>query len=662
MAKPVSGRSDPSLQSPLDLTGTLRAAAPQPVNAPPSSSAESGPRDTQAGARLDPPPSSSLPPRSFECLDDEAVQGLLSGALEGSERLRALDHLARCPRCTEQLEDAGRSCFGGSLPLGSLVAQRYRVIRFVAQGGMGEVYEAYDGELGVRLALKVVPTGSGDERRPAVLRALTREVLLARSIAHPNVCRTYDLGRHELGPDAEPLHFLTMEFVDGERLSEHVAQGPLSLPEVHAVARDLLLGLGAAHRAGVLHRDLKSDNVMLRVGADDTLQAVIMDFGLARSLHNPNVAGGSVNQRIEGSLLYMAPEQLLAQPLSFATDIFGFGVVLFEMLTGRTPFESQITMAAAMKRCEEPPPSPSRWVSGLSPALDRVVERCLEPLPERRYPDAQAALAALEEAIAAASAPRSGPGWGHTPVLVSLLTLAGLVAPAGERTVHPVTQTSALTPRPPAVQPTLPTPTAGPPPDEPTPTPPTAEVISIPPPPVVPVQRVAAPPAASSAAPARASAEPVAAQVAPAAPRTAAPAPSEQPVTAAVADAPLPPRSEPPQHEAAPVAVARVAEEAEPDFDAPESAPPPPPVGNVGMREDEGAPSRSFDIAAPEPDDFSDVIPPEPTLAQERLWASGRSSLTPTPGEERPPATDGLFEPHIGEWAEVTSKPFGSRE
>ncbi|MET0410333.1 MAG: serine/threonine-protein kinase, partial [Polyangiaceae bacterium] len=330
-----------------------------------------------SGERVDAGPSSGVL-LGMDCLPAELIDALLGGMLEPAERTHSYEHLASCPACVERLTRAGEQILGGgSLCPGRLVARRYRIIRFVAQGGMGEVYEAYDTELSVRVALKMV--AAAGEQRPAALRALAREVLLARSIAHPNVCRIFDLGLQEGDLRELPLRFLTMEFVDGERLSAYIAAGPMELGLVHGIARDLLRGLGAAHRAGVLHRDFKSDNVLLREGVTPVPQAVVMDFGLARSLGQHGARSSLTNHRVEGSLYYMAPEQLLGQALGWETDVYGFGVVLFEMLTGRTPFEEQITLGAAMQRCNAPPPSPSALVPTLPPALEQLVQRCLSP-------------------------------------------------------------------------------------------------------------------------------------------------------------------------------------------------------------------------------------------------------------------------------------------
>src|SRR5262249_34724464 len=152
--------------------------------------------------------------------------------------------------------------------------RRYRIHRFIARGGMGEVYDAFDRDLHKRVALKTVLSNSADNF--SAVRRLRAEVQLAHCVSHPNVCRIYDLGIHVL-PNGAPLNFLTMEFVDGESLRARIERGPVSVDDSIAIARQLLLGLSAAHSAGILHRDFKSENVMLRPSKDTAPSPVIMD-------------------------------------------------------------------------------------------------------------------------------------------------------------------------------------------------------------------------------------------------------------------------------------------------------------------------------------------------------------------------------------------------
>jgi hypothetical protein len=226
---------------------------------------------------------------------DEALafaQGLLS-----DRQLRHLHaHADRCLACQLLLEEAVHAIGDESTPEGgakgtwnttflpnTMVADRYRIVRFVARGGMGEVYEAYDCDLRERVALKTVVSTACDS--PRAVEYLKREVHLAHRVSHPNVCRIFDLNTHVLEGTGTVVQFLTMEFVEGEVLGRRIRErGPLPVEQAQRVVRQLLQGLQAAHSAGILHRDFKSDNVMLRTTQDGELAPVILDFGLARAL------------------------------------------------------------------------------------------------------------------------------------------------------------------------------------------------------------------------------------------------------------------------------------------------------------------------------------------------------------------------------------------
>lgn len=279
------------------------------------------------------------------------------------------------------------------------LSQRYRIVRFVARGGMGEVYEARDEALGERIALKTVAAHSASDSE--ALDGLKVEVQLARRISHKNVCRIFDIGKHQPA-DSPVVWFLTMEFIEGSSLAERIrAVGKLDAPEARRLAVGILEGLDAAHHAGVIHRDLKSDNVMLRA-LRGHFDPVLMDFGLASAL-NPNSSRVSGDQALVGSLAYMAPEQVRGEPLRAATDLYAFGVILFEMLTGRMPFEGPTPAIAAIRRLQEPAPSVSMIEPSVPHDLVEVVRRCLERDPKRRFGSARAILDALTDEASNAS-------------------------------------------------------------------------------------------------------------------------------------------------------------------------------------------------------------------------------------------------------------------
>ncbi|MEM8998167.1 MAG: serine/threonine-protein kinase, partial [Acidobacteriota bacterium] len=282
----------------------------------------------------------------------------------------------------------------GALDVGAVLEDRYRIIRFIAAGGVGEVYEAHDGVLDQRVALKTIrrsraADGEATER-------LKREIQLARQVTHPNVCRLYELGQYPT-PDGRKLLFLTMELLEGESLWEYCEEkGRLSVDEALPLVRQMADGLDAAHAAGVVHRDFKSSNVMLVAQKGGGLRAVITDFGLARSVDSdlPDKRLTQHDMRV-GTPAYMAPEQVQGLEASVTADIYALGVVLFEMLTGHLPFGGN-ALAGAYQRLTEKPSSPRIYVPDLEPRWERAILRCLERDPARRYRSARQLVLDLE--------------------------------------------------------------------------------------------------------------------------------------------------------------------------------------------------------------------------------------------------------------------------
>jgi eukaryotic-like serine/threonine-protein kinase len=280
----------------------------------------------------------------------------------------------------------------GSLPLfapGQLIGGRYEVVRFVARGGMGEVYECNDRELGQRIALKTLRArGVGD---PVALERLKREILIARQVTHPNVCRLHDVGFHSSEPQ---LPFLTMEFLAGETLETRIRRdGQMSAAEARPIVEQMAAALAAAHAAGVVHRDFKSQNVML---VDD--RAVVTDFGLACIAAPPEDEARLTHPGAPfGTPAYMAPEQVAGEAITPAADLYALGVVMFELVTGSLPFSGGSPLELAFKRLNAPPPSLRSLVPSLDPAWDAAITRCLARRPADRFPDASAVLLALAQ-------------------------------------------------------------------------------------------------------------------------------------------------------------------------------------------------------------------------------------------------------------------------
>jgi eukaryotic-like serine/threonine-protein kinase len=283
---------------------------------------------------------------------------------------------------------------------GDILSERFRILREVAEGGMGQVYEAFDSELAVRVALKVIrPEIASD---PEALRRFRQEVQLARRITHPNVCRTYDLERENGFGTATDLLFLTMEFLDGETLAAKIERtGALPLQEALEIARQVADALDAAHALGIVHRDIKPTNIMLvpLPGGKQGFRAVITDFGLARNdplVAQPSTLALSQTARPIGTPAYMAPEQLEGTRVSAATDIYAFGLVLFEMVTGKRAFPSDNFLSGLARRLTGATPDPRLLVPSLPQPWARAMVGCLRARPKERFKSAADVIAVLK--------------------------------------------------------------------------------------------------------------------------------------------------------------------------------------------------------------------------------------------------------------------------
>jgi serine/threonine protein kinase len=247
------------------------------------------------------------------------------------------------------LQENLSALFESPLKPEDVLCERFQILRAIAEGGMGHVFEALDTELNVRVALKVIRPEIASV--PEALARFRQEVRLARTITHPNVCRTFDIDRETRVLESETgskldLVFLTMELLPGETLASRIKRnGALPIEEAFLLACQIGDALHAAHALGIVHRDIKPSNIMLvpteSATADGKVRAVITDFGLARLipvLPIANASSLSQTARPIGTLAYMAPEQLDGAPVSPATDIYAFGLILFEMVTGSRLF------------------------------------------------------------------------------------------------------------------------------------------------------------------------------------------------------------------------------------------------------------------------------------------------------------------------------------
>jgi hypothetical protein len=321
--------------------------------------------------------------------DDNALAAFMAGELRGAEANAIELHMDRCDECRTVLAELVRitpasdgrtrtdthAGTDSTLPsggeedyvLGDLLADRFCLVRPLGRGGMGQVFEADDLTLGIRVALKLLPRGLASSG--TYLQHLHQEIRLGRRVSHPNVCRIYDLGTWK------GHHFLTMELVAGETLADRLNRGALEPALGRQVARQVVAAMASAHRENVIHRDLKPGNIMV----DDKGQVKVMDFGLARDqMSAPSGRFGPV-----GTPGYWSPEQARGETTGTASDVYALGLVLYEILA-----------------TEPVHPLRRRGLPGLPRRYKPLVTRCLEKLPAARFTDAAQVQVELERVLA----------------------------------------------------------------------------------------------------------------------------------------------------------------------------------------------------------------------------------------------------------------------
>jgi tetratricopeptide (TPR) repeat protein/TolB-like protein/predicted Ser/Thr protein kinase len=309
--------------------------------------------------------------------------------------------LTKCPKCAADNAETQRFCGDCGTPLpvdlrrpmsvsradetiplpsadlapGTLFARRYRAIEELGAGGMGRVYRVLDTKLGEEIALKVIRADIASDR--AVIARFAAELKLARQVVHRNVARMFDLNEEGGVP------YITMEYVRGENLKRLIRKvGRLAPAQAVPVACQICDGLAEAHRLGIAHRDLKPQNIMI----DEAGQAKIMDFGLARLLDEAGREGAGSRS---GSPAYVSPEQIRGEPADGRADLYSLGIVLYEMLTGRTPFKGDTVEAVTDMHLYEVPEDPRQVEPAIPPELSRVIMKCLEKDPAARYQSAE---------------------------------------------------------------------------------------------------------------------------------------------------------------------------------------------------------------------------------------------------------------------------------
>ncbi len=299
----------------------------------------------------------------------------------------------KCPKCDTVNPETARFCLNCATPIpssedipdltktieapkeelttGSTFAGRYQIIEELGKGGMGKVYKVLDTEVNAKIALKLIKPEIASDKK--TIERFRNELKMARDIAHKNVCRMYDLGKEE------GAYYITMEYVSGEDLKSFIRRsGVISVGKAISIANQVCEGLIEAHRLGVVHRDLKPQNIMI----DKDGNARIMDFGIARSLRAKGITGSGV---MIGTPEYMSPEQVDGKEADHRADIYSLGVILYEMVTGRVPFEGDTPFSIGVKQKSEIPRSPKEINEQVPEDLNRVILTCMEKEKEKRY-------------------------------------------------------------------------------------------------------------------------------------------------------------------------------------------------------------------------------------------------------------------------------------
>jgi HAMP domain-containing protein/predicted Ser/Thr protein kinase len=281
---------------------------------------------------------------------------------------------------------------GHDLTVGSRFADRYLIEQVIGRGGMGVVYRALDTQLDETVAIKTLP-GDVMSRSPEELERFKREIRLARKITHRNVLRTFDYGQ------AEGVYFISMEFIRGYTLAELIEENPRMAPRLAmSITRQITRGLEVAHEEGIIHRDIKPQNVLV----DQKGQVKLMDFGIARMAESPNqmTAAGL----IVGTPHYMSPEQVQGKALDARSDVYSMGILMYEMLCGIKPFDSPSLTAVLTAHITEKVKAPIEIRPEIGQQINRIILRCLEKEPAKRYANGAELLAELDRLQAAAAA------------------------------------------------------------------------------------------------------------------------------------------------------------------------------------------------------------------------------------------------------------------
>ncbi|HKB46823.1 MAG TPA: protein kinase, partial [Ktedonobacterales bacterium] len=266
-----------------------------------------------------------------------------------------------------------------------VLGDRYEMQEPIGRGGMATIYRAIDLRMGRTVAVKILREVYSSD--PKFVTRFQREARAASALQHPNIVQVFDYGQ------SGESYFIVMEFVVGADLRRYLKRhGVLSNERAIEIAHDVGLGLGAAHKRGIVHRDVKPQNIMLN---DDGL-VKLTDFGIASMYKDADAERLTTTGMTLGTVQYYAPEQAQGEVVSPAADIYALGIVMYEMVAGKTPFDGDTPVAVAMRHIQDIPDPPSRINPRVSPGLERIILRCLEKDPRDRYRDGDALAYALE--------------------------------------------------------------------------------------------------------------------------------------------------------------------------------------------------------------------------------------------------------------------------
>src|SRR5579862_8703108 len=321
-------------------------------------------------------------PNPFMTSAGDSGERTIAGTFPGSDAMSGglttpLDSAMGSPGAAAAASRA-RAISGSTLFSGAILAGRYEIVKMLGEGGMGTVYKAKDQELDRLVALKVIRPEYANHAE--TIRRFKQELILARQVTHRNVIRIFDLGI------ADHLKFITMDYVEGRDLSKILSEkGKFSVADACDIVRQISSGLEAAHIEGVVHRDLKPQNIML----DAQGRVFLMDFGLARSTE---LVGMTRTGALIGTPMYMSPEQARGEKADVRTDIFALGVIFYELLTGKRPYKDEPMMATLVRRTKELATPPSQVDPSIPESVSEIVMRCLQIKTDLRYQTAEEVL------------------------------------------------------------------------------------------------------------------------------------------------------------------------------------------------------------------------------------------------------------------------------